>query len=132
MAPGLILVQCCVVRMASTTQRFVHAVLMTSDAAQRAGSHGSAFIGPGTRHCDKPKKQNCFCEIVNKYRPRKQRFQGAPSPAEPWVFVCLRMICVREKRERWVLLKRPRCDIDGVGEKVGFNDNTAMRHRRGG
>ena len=49
------------------------------------------------------------------------------------------------KRERWVLLKIPRCDIDGVGEvkesilntclrerKVGFTKNTAMRHRRVG
>ena len=81
---------------------------------------------------DKPKKQNCFCEIVNKYRPRKQRFQGAPSPAEPWVFVCLRMICgtVRclwahttsfARERRWVLLKIPRCDIDGVGETALFS-----------
>ena len=26
------------------------------------------------------------------------------------------MTAMTEKRERWVLLKRPRCDIDGVGE----------------
>ena len=31
---------------------------------------------------------------------------------------------LEERRERWVLLRRER--------KVGFTENTAMRHRRGG
>jgi hypothetical protein len=37
-----------------------------------------------------------------------------------------------DDERRWVLLKIPRGDTDGVGEKVGFIENTARRHRWGG
>ena len=60
------------------------------------------------------------------------------------VLVCVHAVTIQhrgratrsiERERRWVLLKRPRSDIDEerhVERKVGFIESTAMRHRGSG